>query len=188
MKKFSEMAGTFDKKFFTVEHNSDLLHDVIKGDNLFDTTDMFRTSLVLALLKLDYYIHDSVLAGNMKYDKESHTFTLDYNIFDIEDELDLEAARAVSGLPHLPELKNSQVIKDGIYSMYNAFLSGGIDVELAWKGRVTIEADKITAYFDENDDPFETLLVVTSHFCRDIQLAILAYADALLHDMYAEIC
>ena len=188
MKKFSEMSGTFDKNFFTAEHNSAILHDVIKGDSLFDTTEMFRTSLVLALLKLDYYIHDSVLIGNMKYDKESRTFTLEHNIFDIEDETDLEEARAVSGLPYLPELRNSQVIKDGIHTLYNAFLSGGIDIELAWTGRVTVEADKITAYFDEKDDPYETLLIVTSHFSRDIQLAVLSYADALLHDMYAEIC
>lgn len=188
--KYSESIVTKSKRYYSTDHNSEILHDVLKGSNLFETTSMFRASLVLALLKLEYFVHDSIQDEALVYDKASKTFTLANNIFDIDAESreDVEALTMAYGLQNIEDYSNSQVIKDGIDHIYSLLIQGGIEIELAGTGFVTVEGNKIIAKFDDSTDPYKTLWEITERFSEDIKLAVSCYTAFLLHDYYLDFC
>lgn len=128
---------------FTVSHNCGDLKAVLEGDEFNGNSTMFKTSLIIALLKLHYYINDSLFDDNLEVD--GHKVYLKENIFDNLENADiLEKVKEKYHLGGLVDLNNSQVIKDGVGILYRNLIKDGITCQNTEVGQVIITEKSIT--------------------------------------------
>lgn len=110
---------------YTVRYDSELLHDLLEGkDTFLDTSEEFRTSLILALLKLHDILNEAVLDDNLEYDSQFEEIILKEDLFRTptfktrEDWDDWSRLYQMYHLSFLDEWLSPQSIEDGLATLY----------------------------------------------------------------------
>lgn len=121
MKNFdTRFTETLKNQEFVIKHESPALHETLFSPSVYsNTTDMFRTALVIAIGKLN-----SLLESNLVYSEEDNSLSLRYDEFEgfdvfADDSEDCGFGwYALSQTYDLPSHSNLQVIADGLNTLY----------------------------------------------------------------------
>ena len=178
--KYSEVST--DGRY-TLNHNSNLLHEFLTGDRFYNNTSMFRTSLILAMLKIKYLIHESIFDDAMN-EISPNEFRVNNKFDDLNDLEFLDKVKRDWGMVYINDLNNPQVIKDGIDSMYNDYLlKSGVDVICDGIGTMAIKGDTIILISEnERRNPYSAILEIGSWIDDQIRTIV----PIIIKDIYIE--